>query len=243
MAARKHFFFEKKKQKTFIGCRGLAISARQKNQKFFGSFFQKRTFFLLVLLCAPAADAQESTEDRMRDALRQSVMEMRAAQDQAAQAQADLQKAQAEKAALQAQLDAANAKLAGATAKPAELAAARARLQAMQEAGTALQRQNAQLQASLQASAAAIQSKDAQGSRLQAGLKSNTAALQACISSNTKLIDVSQQILHLYETQGFRSLLLKSYEPVLGLWKVKLENLVQDYDDKIHDQVYVEPKK
>jgi hypothetical protein len=42
------FFFEKKKQKTFIRCRGLPISARLKKQKFFGSFFQKRTFFLYL---------------------------------------------------------------------------------------------------------------------------------------------------------------------------------------------------
>jgi hypothetical protein len=39
-------FLEKKKQKTFARCRGLTISTRFKKQKFFGSFFQKRTFFL-----------------------------------------------------------------------------------------------------------------------------------------------------------------------------------------------------
>jgi hypothetical protein len=42
----KVFFFEKKKQKTFGRCRGRVISARAKKQKFFGSFFQKRTFLL-----------------------------------------------------------------------------------------------------------------------------------------------------------------------------------------------------
>jgi hypothetical protein len=42
---RKHFFFEKKKQKTFIFRRVPSINARLKKQKFFGSFFQKRTFF------------------------------------------------------------------------------------------------------------------------------------------------------------------------------------------------------
>jgi hypothetical protein len=35
--ARKHFFFEKKKQKTFIGCRGDPTCAR-KEAKVFGSF-------------------------------------------------------------------------------------------------------------------------------------------------------------------------------------------------------------
>jgi sarcosine oxidase subunit delta len=41
---RKNFFFEKKKQKTFVRCRGPFPKARPKKQKFFGSFFQKRTF-------------------------------------------------------------------------------------------------------------------------------------------------------------------------------------------------------
>jgi predicted dienelactone hydrolase len=50
----KHFFFEKKKQKTFIHGLSRPTSARARVQKFFGSFFQKRTFFLPFLLCAAA---------------------------------------------------------------------------------------------------------------------------------------------------------------------------------------------
>jgi hypothetical protein len=45
-AARKHFFFEKKKQKTFVTLARSYGQLGAKNQKFFGSFFQKRTFFL-----------------------------------------------------------------------------------------------------------------------------------------------------------------------------------------------------
>jgi len=33
-------------------------------------------------------------------------------------------------------------------------------------------------------------------------------------------------------------LLLLSYEPLLGLKKVELENTIQDYEDKILDQKY-----
>jgi hypothetical protein len=44
--ASKGFFFEKKKQKTFI-CGGVWRGDRHgpQDQKFFGSFFQKRTAF------------------------------------------------------------------------------------------------------------------------------------------------------------------------------------------------------
>jgi septal ring factor EnvC (AmiA/AmiB activator) len=195
-----------------------------------------RTAALILLLIASPAMAQESVEDRMRDALRQSVTEMRAAQDQAAQAQADLQKAQADKAALQAQLDAANARLAAAPAiKPAELEALKAQVRQAQQEGAGLQQTNAQLQASLQSATAAAQAKDRTD---EATIKATRTALDACKSANGQLINVSEDVLHLYESQSFRSLLLKSYEPLLGLWKVKLENIVQTYDDKIQNQAY-----
>jgi hypothetical protein len=46
---RKAFFFEKKKQKTFARLSRTFPAANAKWQKFFGSFFQKRTAFLSCL--------------------------------------------------------------------------------------------------------------------------------------------------------------------------------------------------
>jgi septal ring factor EnvC (AmiA/AmiB activator) len=196
------------------------------------------------LIFPAAAQGQESTEDRMRDALRQSVTEMRAAQDQAAQAAADLQKAQAEKAALQAQLDSANAKVAAAPAtKPADLEALKAQLLAAQQAGSSLQQLNARLQANLESANTAAQAKDDQNRKAEAQLKTLQSSFTACKSANGKLIGVSEDVLHLYESQSFRSLLLKSYEPILGLAKVKLESIIQQYDDRIQDQAYVAPSR
>ncbi len=197
-----------------------------------------------ILLASQGALAQENTEDRMRDALRQSVTEMRAAQDQAAQAQADLQKAVADKAALQAQLDAANTRLAAAPAiKPADLDALKAQVQAATATNAGLQQQNAQLQARLASLTEAAQTQAEQDRKAAASLKAAQSTLEACKSANTKLIGVSEDVLHLYESQSFRSILIKSYEPVLGLAKVKLENIVQQYDDKIHDQEYYDKAK
>jgi hypothetical protein len=45
----KVFFFEKKKQKTFTSSGAPRGQVRDSDQKFFGSFFQKRTVFLLSL--------------------------------------------------------------------------------------------------------------------------------------------------------------------------------------------------
>jgi mono/diheme cytochrome c family protein len=60
-AGKEGFFFEKKNQKTFIRCplapaHAGAVGATRKRQKFFGSFFQKRTL-LAFLLANGAAHA------------------------------------------------------------------------------------------------------------------------------------------------------------------------------------------
>jgi chromosome segregation ATPase len=192
---------------------------------------------------AALAHADDTPEDRLRAALRQSVEQMRAAQDQAAQAQAQLTQAQNDLAALKQKFDADEAKLAqlAGTAKPDELKQMRANLQSAAQ-------QNAALQASLLKFQGAVsQARDAAQQQTQAretaekGLQSNTKALQTCKTANTKLIDLSEQVLHLYQDRSFLWVLRKSYEPFVGAAKVDLENLVQDYDDKIRDQEYVAP--
>ncbi len=195
-----------------------------------------------ALVVAQQARADETNEDRLRDALRQAVTQMRAAQDQAAQAAADAQRAQSAQAAVQVQLDAANAKLAAQPAIPP------ADLQRMKDALAAAQAQNAALQAGLakwqaayNTAAELARAKDEESQRAGAGLKADIKALDTCKAENAKLIDTAETILHLYQTQDFRSILLRSYEPFIGTAKVTLENTVQAYDDAIHDQAYVPP--
>ncbi len=198
-----------------------------------------------TMLLPALAQAQQSTEERMRDALRQAVTEMRAAQDQAAQAQADLARAQGEKSALQAQLDAANAKLAGQAARPAarpaDEAAMQARVRAAEAQAAALQQRSVALQGSVQAQAALARTSQEESQQAAAALRGQSTALTTCKAANAKLTDVAEQILHLYESQSFRAVLLRSYEPILGEARVRLENTVQTYDDKIRDQEYVAP--
>lgn len=183
----------------------------------------------------------QSNEDRLRDALRESVAKMRAAEDQAAQSAADLQKAQQDREAVQAQLDAAQAKLA--QAAPATSASDLARLSetlaATRQQAAGLQAALAKYQSAYQQLAAKAQAQDTQDQILSRGLQGQTHALESCQAENTQLVHVAEDILHLYETQDFRSLLLRSYEPFIGTAKVKLENLVQEYDDKIRAQEYV----
>jgi len=206
----------------------------------------RATLLAAILIAAPAAlHAEDTPEDRLRAALRQSVSEMRTAQDQAAQAQAQLAQAQSDLAATKAQLDAANAKLAANTkpaVKPEEVQQLQASLQAAQQQNAALQQGLSRYQGAVTQAQDIARQKDAESRQAQAGLASNTKALETCKTTNTKLIAVSEQVLNLWRDRGFLWVLRKSYEPIIGADKVTLENLVQDYDDKIRDQEYIPPQ-
>jgi chromosome segregation ATPase len=201
--------------------------------------------FAFLIVAAPAFADEQSNEDRLRDALRQSVQEMRAAQDQASQAQAQLTTAQTDLASTKAQLDAANAKLAELQgkpqAKPEELTQLQAALKQSQANADMLQQGLTKWQGAYQQAADLARAKDADSQRATAGLAADSRALETCKTTNKKLIDVAEQVLHLYQTESFRGILLRSYEPLIGTSKVTLENMVQDYDDKIRDEEYVAP--
>jgi hypothetical protein len=213
---------------------GTAMTHTRREQKFFGSFFQKRTAFLLLFFlvsAAPATAQDASTEDRLRDALRQSTADLRAAQDNQTALQAQVDQLTKQVAQLQAQ--------AQPTPPPA---AATAPLQ--QEIST-LQQQNNQLQAGLQkwqtayAQAATIaRAQDLQAKQETASSTAAQSQLNSCTQANTQLVATANSILNLYQTQSFRALLLKSYEPLIGLWQVKLDNIVQNYQEKINAQIY-----
>jgi hypothetical protein len=57
----KPFFFEKKKQKTFENLRVMPKQSGANMQKFFGSFFQKRTLFLLSVIVKENLSGQTLT--------------------------------------------------------------------------------------------------------------------------------------------------------------------------------------
>jgi hypothetical protein len=97
-----------------------------------------------------------------------------------------------------------------------------------------LQAVQAAAQQALQSAAA----DKARSARADTEAKAAGKGLAACKDANTRMLGVGQEILHLYEDKSFISMILKSYEPILGLKRVALENLVQDYEDKLRDAEY-----
>lgn len=196
----------------------------------------------LALALPAAAAAQDSGADRLRQALRDSVTQMRAAQDQASQAQAQLAQAQADLAALKAKFAADEAKLAQYTGKDAQQAKqAEAALEQARAQNGALQQSLSKYQGAVQQAQEVARTKDAERSRAEAGMRANTTALATCKATNARLIDISEKVLNLWQDRSFLWVLRKSYEPLVGASRVDLENLIQDYDDKIRAQEYIPP--
>ena len=198
----------------------------------------------LLLTCAalPALAQGTSVEDKLREALRRSTVDLRALQDSQGTLQAERDAAVKQRDLLQQQLTEANAKLAQPPAAPVEkppdpeeLKKLHALLDESQRQISALTATNAKWQAAYQQAAALAQAKDAEAKRLSGGLLAAQKENQVSHETNKKLAVLAHDFLHLYETQDFRSVLLRSYEPVLGLGKVKLDNMVQDYEDKVAD--------
>lgn len=199
---------------------------------------------LALGLHAGVAVAQQTTEDKLREALRKQTVDYRALQDSVATLQSAkdaAEKAVAEYAeALKARDARINELQATAGTKPAAQPADEEQVHKLQAALAAAARDNAALQAGLaktqsayQQTASVAQAKDAETRSLATTLKAAQQAADYGRQQNEKLTALANDILHLYRTQSFRNLLFGSYEPLLGLKKVELENLVQDYEDKI----------
>lgn len=171
--------------------------------------------------------------DRMRDQLRQTVTQMRQLED--------------ENLALKAKLANASAAPAAPVVKvvtkdnSAELLKLRANAQREQERASALQKkvdelsqQNQQLQAYI------TQVKGVLANQQQSVLVLNEKTTLAekkqklCEQSNQALVDMSQEILKKYQQQNLWQAMRK-HEPLLGLYQVKIENILQDYQQKIAD--------
>lgn len=199
---------------------------------------------IAAALAGPALAQQDTAEERMREMLRRTVAELRQAQDAQTTLQASLDQAKAENAALRKQvadLTAQAAEAAKHAISDADLAKLHADLATAQADATATHTALQQWQDAYQQAASLARAKDAESKTAAANLAETARELGVCTAANGKLESLGDDILHLYQTQSFRRLLLESYEPLLGLKRVELENTIQDYQDKLLDQKFHSP--
>lgn len=72
---------------------------------------------------------------------------------------------------------------------------------------------------------------------LQNTQKQTQSELQSCENKNMKLFEAAEQLLSRYENKGVMDSLLQD-EPVLQFKSVEMENIAQEYEDKLRNQKY-----
>lgn len=167
--------------------------------------------------------------DRMRDQLRQTILQMRQLEDENLSLKAKAATAMPAPTPVAAKVD------------NAELNRWRSAAQSERERAAALQLkldqatvQIQQLQQGLTQAGSAANSQQQAARTLEGQLKAALQQQQGCDSHNAELVSLATEILAKYRQQGFWQA-VRDHEPVTGLYRVKLENLVQDYHNRIAD--------
>jgi len=188
-------------------------------------------------LAAGGALADPET-DQLREQLRATVLRLRQLQDQMAAAPpaaapppADAA-AKARLAALQAQLRAARQGAAKASLLQADFDKVQAQDAALTAAAAANAAQLESLKAAYAQSVDSGRTLAAERDRLKAELAKMTTIAGVCQTKNTRLIAFTESVLDAYNRVGLGHVLVRR-EPLLGLGRVKLENIAQDREDTV----------
>jgi chromosome segregation ATPase len=177
--------------------------------------------FVPLLATAPAS--AQSLEDRLRDQLRSTLNELHQLQDQQASLRAQKAAAEQERDALKAQLAKAQTQLAHA----GESAAAKAQAQA-------LAIEAAQYKTAADQAAGTAQQMQADRDKLQTTLADAQKRLGTCAEKNTKLLKLGNDILDAYQQFDVGEAIAAN-EPFISIHRVELENMAQDFDDRLHE--------
>jgi chromosome segregation ATPase len=184
---------------------------------------------LLVAACCGGEARADAETDRLREALRAATTQARALEDQQTASRAQLAAAERDKAALKAQVDAAKAE----TRKIEK------------EERDAIDQFNARLaerdetlekwKTAYEEAANVARAKDAERAKFEGEATAYKASTKSCLAKNTQLMGVGRELLHRYEAVNFGEMLV-AREPMIGAQRIKIQNLLQDYNDKLLDQ-------
>lgn len=207
------------------------------------SFLTVVILVALSLVASKADDAPATTESRLRDALRNTMLQLRDAQSQAATLQAAKDQADKDNTDLKAKVDTLNTQIAALTKQSAD------DKETSDKSITGLNAQVTDLTGQIgRLNDALKQWKDAYNQTAQlaatkeaarAQLAMQVALLQRTVddreTKNLELFKTGNEILTRYEKFGLGDA-IGAKEPFVGLSRVKLETLVQDYKDKLLNQ-------
>ncbi len=188
---------------------------------------------------ALAADKKDKASRRVQQ-IQQEKAQLQSQLDQTLQAKAvldaDMAKAQEDNTALKSRSAAASRKIDGLETSLKEMTAERLAFEAkllmtqveLEATKTALSELDAKHQANLYD----LKINEQQRANLTATTIQKTKVIDACVAKNAKLYDYGLELVKLYENPSlYRRIVLN--EPFSQLKRVELENILQNYNDKI----------
>lgn len=198
-----------------------------------------RTFTLSLAFLAPALHAAEQpspVEQKMREQLRATMLQLRTAETEKANLQAAQADLDQKNQALTQQIEALTKQLAEDKAKADKTAADLTDKVAKQEGDIVqLKEALAKWKASHEKITQIAQTKEAE----RAKFESKSIVLERKVADqqrrNESMYKLGREVLDRYERFGLGEA-LTAREPFVGLTRVKFENLIQDYADKLTDQ-------
>jgi septal ring factor EnvC (AmiA/AmiB activator) len=193
-------------------------------------------FSVLTAGALKAADQANSPEEKLRGMLRSAMLQLRETQNQLAALQTAKAESDKEKQALNDRLDALTKQSADDKATSAKTIA---------DLNTKITDQNTQLgqykdalekwQQGYKQAVELATTKEAQRAKLASQVIVLQRRAEEDERKNAELYRLGKEILNRYEKFGLGTA-LTAREPFVGVTRVKLENLVQDYSDKLTDQ-------
>ncbi|RTL52757.1 MAG: hypothetical protein EKK46_10440 [Rhodocyclaceae bacterium] len=172
-----------------------------------------------------AADDKKDSAKRLQQMLRKVEQEKAQLSQQKTAAENGLKEAQDKLEASQRKASGLGAK---ATALGRELEALKADQEKLSAKLAETEKQLADTMATLRSTEAAKRDLEATGERQR-------DTITTCEGKNVKLYRYGTELLQAYQGKGCASSLLQS-EPLTGLKRVEIENLVEDYRDKLDEQ-------
>lgn len=186
------------------------------------------TLLFAAALCCGEARADTET-DRLREALRNSTAQTRSLEDARAASQAKLADAERDKAALKAQIDAGKAEI-----KKLE----KQQREAIEQFNQRLTERDETLEkwkSAYEEAATVARAKDAERAKFESEATAYKASTKSCLAKNGLLMKVGRELLHRYQEVNFGDTLV-AREPLIGEQRIRIQNLLQDYNDKLLDQ-------
>ena len=183
---------------------------------------------LAAAMCCGEARADTET-DRLREALRSATAQTRQLEDQRTASQAKLADVEREKSALKAQVDAVRAEI-----KQLE----KQQREAVEQFNQRLTERDETMEkwkSAYEEAATVARTKDAERAKFEGEATAYKASTKSCLAKNVLLTKVGRELLQRYEQVNFGDMLV-AREPLIGEQRARLQNLLQDYNDKLLDQ-------